>query len=370
MTISFGLRDSYVSVAGIGTIVADHVFVASGGQFYRYHGSRGGGTVWNILAHLAQAGFNATAYGSRAADGPGIEATGELKSLGVDISKLIESVGKRSLVFTQWLNDDIRHGPAKPQNNFSLECPICGRVPARDQMLEFTSGQFKPGETSGSVALVCADRLTSATVAAARNARAAGSFSALDLGGVAGLSHSARADLAEWVGEFDLVAMPAAVAAWLVSGPASEFSSRLLSNHTAVLTITRGKQGYELFLRAADGDTIFRKGRSPDTERVVDATGAGDAFMAALIGNALRLGKADGKDRRLHFRPGDRETLMAALTAAPVSVLGGVGARSCFPECPDRTDWGKRLAPLRGRTLDDLRRHYAEVRPCYFCALD
>jgi sugar/nucleoside kinase (ribokinase family) len=78
---------------------------------------------------------------------------------------------------------------------------------------------------------------------------------------------------------------------------------------------------------------------APDVKHVVDATGAGDALTAALVGGALRLGKAGDGKQGLYFCAGDRHTLMAELKAAPLNVLDGIGARAGFPEYPAHTDW-------------------------------
>jgi sugar/nucleoside kinase (ribokinase family) len=195
-------------------------------------------------------------------------------------------------------------------------------------------------------------------------------LSALDLGGVPGAGPNDRSERSAWIGAFDVVAMPAAVASWLAHGATHALFERLSAHRTRVLAITRGQQGYELLLRGAAGEVLSAASAAPDVKQVMDATGAGDALTAALLGGALRLGKTGAGEQQLYFCAGDRDLLMAELRDAPLSVLGGIGARAGFPENPNHTDWARRLAPLRGQPLDELKEQYGGVRPCWFCTAE
>jgi sugar/nucleoside kinase (ribokinase family) len=214
---------------------------------------------------------------------------------------------------------------------------------------------------------VCADRLTLETVTAARQARRTGCFTALDLGGTAGLSRRNRHELVAWAGEFDLVSLPLKVASWLTDGEISDFVRSVRSNRTAALALTKGPDGFDLFLRGEDDATSTCTSAAPDAEPVVDACGAGDAFMAALIACTVQRGIPDERAHRLRYCTADRDAMVAALREAPVTSLGGMGARAAFPEGPDHGRWSMRLSLLRGRILDELRRQFADVRPCCFC---
>jgi sugar/nucleoside kinase (ribokinase family) len=358
------------TIAGIGAIAVDHVFVARQGHPFRYHSSRGGGSVWNLLAHLAQAGFTTMACGAYAGDELGTEAVHELAYLGVDISGLARLAGKHSPVFTQWLDNESRHGPPIPQDNFTLDCPICGRAPSSDDVVQFSSPLFAPGAFHRDRSFVCTDRLTAETISAGRRATQTGSMTALDLGGVSGLKGLDLGEPSNWVSEFDVVAMPNAVASLLTCTTVADFAEKLLANRTAALAITRGRDGFHLYLRASDGAMIACTSSAPAVAHVVDASGAGDAFMARLIECALQLGTMETDDRRVSFPDSCLEAISAKLRAAPIRVLGGVGARAALPECPARTRWSKRLASLRGQPLEALRGQLANTRPCCFCGRD
>jgi hypothetical protein len=147
LTYRSGSRSLSANIVGIGTIVAEHVIATDGSGLCRYYGSRGGGSVWNILSHLARAGLRTTARGTYAMDEPGTEAVRDLEFLGVATSKLTSIAGKRSLIFTQWFREDMRHGPAIPQEDFSTECPLCRRTPAPAEVPEFMAALFTPDET-------------------------------------------------------------------------------------------------------------------------------------------------------------------------------------------------------------------------------
>jgi sugar/nucleoside kinase (ribokinase family) len=352
-------------VVGIGAIAVDHVFVAQSGRSFCYHASRGGGSVWNLLAHLARAGFKTMACGAFADDDLGTEAVGELAHLGVDTSRLVRRTGKHTPVFTQWLDEDWRHGPPVPQENFTVDCPICGRISC-DDAVQFSGSLFAVDAHPRPLA-VCADRLTSETISVVRAAARSGCLTALDLGGVSGLKDRDRRELGDWIGEFDLVAMPSAVASWLADTTVAQFAARLLARRTGALAVTCGRDGFHLNLRAANDDAMARTSAAPSVAHVVDATGAGDAFMAQFIDCVLQSAARQATDWRLSFPDADVDAIVAKLRAAPVGVLGEVGSRGTLPAHTPSTGWAMRLAALRGQPLEALRRQFAEARPCSFC---
>lgn len=351
-----------IKVAGFGVLAADHVFVADKNGDQRYHGSRGGGTVWNVLARLSQSGARTLACGAYATDGPGAQALAELRWLGIDTTALHATDG-HTPTFTQWLNDDMRHGADMPQHQFTTDCPVCERPPGAFAAPDPRSVQL------GDSALLCVDRLTPETARAARMARKQGALTAIDLGGVAGLAPRSRPRLLKDMTLFDLIAMPGPVATWLCGRPVDAFAKELIEQGASAVAITHGRDGFELTVRIQD-DTITRRACVAAETNVADATGAGDAFLAALIAGALDPSMARADTARLGFRLEALDALASALQAAPLGVLGGVGARFGLCEHPTLTDWGSRLAPLRGFTLDELRRRAGGARPCWFCDLE
>jgi sugar/nucleoside kinase (ribokinase family) len=352
----------HFKVAGIGVLAVDHVFAAEPGEPFRYRGSRGGGSVWNVLAHLAQAGVGAIACGACGADDAGKEAAHELSELGVDIRGLAYPAGTRTPIFTQWLDESSRHGPAIPQDNFTVDCAVCGRPPPAD-IARFSGALSAPAD----VRCVCADRLIDETAPAIRRARDLGMTTALDLGGTAGIKDVDRALLRGRIGDFDIVAMPGAVASWLGETEAEVFAEALIGNGAGAVLVTGGRDGFRLRLRGPDGGLLRLDSAPYPIAAVVDATGAGDAVMARLIECSLRMATPAAGARGLTF-PGDAPAALAeALRAAPAETLGGVGARASLPAAPPATAWGKRLASLQGTPLDGLRERLADTRPCVFC---
>lgn len=69
-------------IVGCGELIYDHVFVASA-QSVTYYGSRGGGSVFNLLANVAALGGKASAVGVAGRDTFGDAARAELQTLGV-----------------------------------------------------------------------------------------------------------------------------------------------------------------------------------------------------------------------------------------------------------------------------------------------
>jgi sugar/nucleoside kinase (ribokinase family) len=351
-------------VVGIGAIAIDHVFVAAQGQPFHYHMSRGGGSVWNVLGHLAWAGFSTMACGVHADDELGTEAIRELAHFGVEVSGLVCCAGRCTPVFTQWLDEESRHGPSIPQDNFTTDCPICRRTPS-DDVVEFSDAFFVMSSLPQHL-LVCTDRLTRETISAIRRAARSGSVTALDLGGASGLKGRDRGELCDWVGEFDVVALPSAVASWLSDATIEDFTARVLANRTSALAITDGRAGFRLFLREPGNGMMACVSPAPAVPHVVDASGAGDVFMARLVECTLQLAaREDGG--RLSFPPDCLDAVAVVLRTAPIGILGGIGSRATLPSPAPTTSWGKRLATRRGQSLEVLREQLANTRPCCFC---
>lgn len=94
-----------------------------------------------------------------------------------------------------------------------------------------------------------------------------------------------RADLVG-VSRHDLPAeaRPADLLGWLRAG--------------ARLVVTDGPNGGRILLRTDNGSVRTRRYRAVAADRVVDPTGAGDVFLAALLADAIREGTAGSVSRR------------------------------------------------------------------------
>ena len=314
-------------VGGMGLVAVDHVFVAEHGGPYIYHATRGGGSVWNALARLTALGHPTKAFGTCAKDQQGIEALHELAFLGIDTTAMSIAEDGITPVFTQWLNETNRDGPATPQDNFTLACPVCEHLPDLSSFVQFAPPALDIVEADGSLRVACFDRLTDCTVDAKRSAVRAGAFAAIDLGGLSGLISRNKSELVTQLREFELVSMPGAVASWLTADRPEDLAAMLFSGRTGILALTNGRDGFNLFVRSPAHSIQSTNSPAPLAAHVVDACGAGDAFMAALISCALELGASDGKPPFLALPLDAIDGMVRVLRAAPCDVLRGIGAR-------------------------------------------
>jgi sugar/nucleoside kinase (ribokinase family) len=98
----------------------------------------------------------------------------------------------------------------------------------------------------------------------------------------------------------------------------------------ATLVITRGERGGSVFTRALVGRSALRTYPASPRRSVVDPTGAGDVFLAALLATAIdgaRLGVGSGWTARLRFAAAAAALVVEAPGLAGVPDLAAVRSR-------------------------------------------
>ena len=258
--------------------------------------SRGGGAGANVAAHLAGLGTPVTFAGCVGDDAAGTGLVAELLAAGVTpavrtvpgaatgtIVSLVEPGGQRSML-------------ADRGANLALE-PADVPVPAPGGHLHLSGySLFAPGPRAAVLAALAAARAAGCTVSV--DPASTGPLAAY--GVERWLADTAAATLV----------LPNADEARLLTGCADPAAAaRALAARHAVAVVTLGADGA---LWAA-GDVLVHRPAHP--ARVVDTTGAGDAFTAGLLSVWLAA------------RDGDPVTALEAGLARAASVVARPGAR-------------------------------------------
>ncbi|MGY1730418.1 carbohydrate kinase family protein [Geodermatophilus sp. SYSU D01045] len=288
-------------VVVVGDLATDVVAVLSGGPA---PGSdrpavirtRGGGAGANVAAHLAALGVPVTLAGCVGDDPAGAALVAELAAAGVGLAvrtvpgaasgtivSLVEPDGQRSMLADRGANLDLRPGDVPP--------PVPG------------------GHLHVSGYTLLDERPRAAGLAALAAARVAGCTVSLDPASTGPLTgYGVDRWLADTAGA-DLL-LPNADEARLLSGCADVVdAARALAARHGAVAVTLGADGA---LWAA-GTAVLHRPAHP--ARVVDTTGAGDAFTAGLL--AVWLGGPDA----------DPAAALDAGLARAAEVVGRPGAR-------------------------------------------
>lgn len=145
----------------------------------------------------------------------------------------------------------------------------------------------------------------------------------------------ARAAAERFVALSDVVKASDEDLEWLYPGRSALDSARLwLDQGCSVVVVTRGSKGPWGVCTAGETEV-----KAPATS-VVDTVGAGDSFMAALLGALVDL-KLDGAHRREELRRITHEQLTAVLTYAARAAAVTVSRAGANP--PSRNELGEHL---------------------------
>lgn len=370
------------AIIGVGELILDHVwdtvgparsgragpaepedaFVAG-----HLHSTRGGGTVFNVLATLAQLGWAATAAGSAGSDHAGKFALRDLDHVGVDTTAMRAAPQRRTRLIFEMLGVDDATQVGGAAHSFTTKCPVCSQR-ISDASRPVVRPSPEPAVAPGTWAVY--DQLTTSRVIHAQAARAAGAQTVLDLGAVGYLRYQPTAKILANLREFDLVFLNGKVAASLARR--TRTSEERLSDYLpgATLVLTQGPSGA---LVTAERGKRYRVA-APPTARLVDDSGAGDALCAWTLNYLHQLAtghsSAGVTSAAVSAPSGAVNTEMVAQAAAlaeehVATVLERVGARGHLPPAPRDVHYDD----LRGRTGTELRRATRQAGQCALCDL-
>jgi sugar/nucleoside kinase (ribokinase family)/fructoselysine-6-P-deglycase FrlB-like protein len=343
-------REYPPSVIGFGEAILDYVWrpEPDGGVIVDI---RGGGSIFNILANLAQRGWQARLQGAAGLDEGGRFAIDDLAALDVDVGKVEFQPRRRTrLIFeTLAVDDSLQVGGMA--HAFTTKCPVCGQR-VRDRQRPTLPLVVDPTPRVGEWAIY--DQLTRGRIAHAQQARAAGARTVLDLGAVSYLRYQPTALILSHLREFDLVFLNQRVAMSLTNriGATAQDLSALLA--ATIVVTTQGPHGAVV----SDASGFSERHPAPSISKLVDDSGAGDALCSYTL------------DYLAHQHA---DTLTAAMVATAVGhaqellapVLMQIGARGHLPKAPPSPIFDG----LRGRTVGGLAAQSVDERQCALCFL-
>ncbi|MFL1592777.1 PfkB family carbohydrate kinase [Rhodococcus ruber] len=342
-------------VIGMGEVILDHIWRPSpmGGTV---EGSRGGGSVFNVLANLAALGWESQLFGVAGLDTAGRYAVQDLINLGVNVKHVEFQPRRRTRLIFEALDAAENHRIGGVAHSFSTKCPACQqRILDRDRPVLRSIPNTEDISATWSVY----DQLTKSRVAHARLAKAAGITTVLDLGAVSYLRYQPTTLILSHLRTFDLVFLNQRVAVSLakrVNAPLNHLSAFLPST---VLVVTQGRHGATV--SDATGKSVHIP--APLVYEVVDDSGAGDALCSYTL-DALVVSE-HGRQLPRRLSGSAVAEAVAAVQSRLTPVLSHVGARGHLPPAPIMSEFER----LRGRHLDDLAIQAEHDQLCPLCQL-
>lgn len=342
-----------LSIVGVGELIFDHI--CSPGQRDNegsLRESRGGGSVFNILANLAQLGWNAAVQGVVGQDAAGDLALADLQGLGVDTTGVKQLPGRRTRLIFEVLGVRNSAQVGGTRHSFTTKCPVCSRRIETNQRPALRANTLKePVPTHWALY----DQLTAGRIEHAKEARKAGAGTVLDLGAVGYLRYQPTARILSHLRLFDLIFLNSKVAASITKRagiPEADLSSLLPGS---VLVVTRGEHGATV----TDSFGFTDRVRAPEVPRVLDDAGAGDALCAHTLNHLAR------STGLRNFRASEVAEALKKAEQEIIEVLGVIGARGHLPQAPTCAEFNK----LIGRSFDDVREESKRANICLLCKL-
>ena len=337
---------------GVGDLFVDHLFIREGLGGLRYAGSRGGGTVSNVVANVAHAGAPAAFVGVGGADVWGERARAELALLGVETEGVRLLPGRLTRAIFHIVTASRDQGQGRVSHVFRTTCVICGRTQPNARLARATASHLE--RAAGlRPACVVVDTLARDRVLLADELRTRGTFAILDIGRMAYLRRLPVTALLHPLRAFDVLFAPAEVV-------------RSLAARLELTEKKLAELGPQLAVVASDGDrglTLLPSGRStgrhlpaPTGVSVRDSTGAGDALIAMLAEQISLTGRRALSLRRFE------SILRRGIDTLP-AVLRAIGARGHIPELPRPAELGSFV----GQSAEAIAAATADASTCPFC---
>lgn len=341
------------SIVGVGELILDHICSPghndSDGTLRE---SRGGGSVFNVLANLSRLGWRTAAHGVVGDDQSGAVALADLDGLGVETHAVRSIAGKRTRLIFELLG--VREGAqvGGSRHSFTTKCPVCAQ---RIETSQRPTLKVDAIRTPSAAHWALYDQLTAGRIEHVQHARESGARAVLDLGAVGYLRYQPTARILSQLRQFDLIFLNSKVAASLAKR--ANVKEADLSNllPSSVLVITRGAFGATV----TDSHGFRARIAAPEVSRVYDDAGAGDALCANTLNN-------------LHGATGERELLASDVAFAVAQaedeiteVLGAIGARGHLAAGPSDHVFER----LYGRDFAQLREESAASGRCLLCHL-
>lgn len=340
-----------VRILGLGDLILDHIFARQGLADLRYCGSRGGGTIGNVLANAAAAGVASQVVGAVGGDTWGEATRAELAGYGVDVRHVATLPRKRTRVIFQLITSAREQSASSVSHVFTNRCPVCKRGQDSRSIARASKRELAPALRLRPGA-VLVDTLGKDRIELAGTYRQRGVLSVLDVGRSAYLRRQPIDSIATALGSFDILFAPREVVQEIGRRLGSESAAELSSDRDLAVVASDGDRGLAVFSPDGQGAQL----PAPFGARVRDSSGAGDALLARLL-TRLTLSGQGARSRRLV------QALAGALSALP-PVLDAVGARGHLPR-PE--SFPEPFPTLIGKTNMQIWDLIREGPRCPFC---
>lgn len=258
-----------MNVLGAGLITADILALCDASWHVKNSPAYfGGGTVCNILSHLAWNGWECAVLGGLGDDELGPIVSGDLARMGVDTTGLLIMDGEITRRIGHMISIE---GESKGKHRFDESCYACGSIYPPFPVLDFEVVRHVAERVIRPRTILLVDRANPLTLALARMAKSAGGLVVFEPGY---LSRNRRV-VEELIDIVDLLKYSTELK-W--DDVPFRRSPLARPKHANLIIETRGRTG----VRALHGNREIRLTTTPIME-IVDSAGAGDAFMAGLL---------------------------------------------------------------------------------------
>lgn len=280
---------SGISLYGLGKVIHDAHYERQAGELF-YRGSRGGGSVWNILANAASTGIPVGGIGVGGDDARAELVLQDNADLGIQ-NVFIDLLAGR-------ITGTMHHFPSSSANSSirfqtTSKCLRCFNRVSSAKLNE--SPRLNAGLDSLELlpSILVVDQLTQQTAGWAAASKVSGWTTAIDLGYPGYLRFSHANTLISQLRAFDLIVAQRGVASFLVGklqpGGTADDVARTLGT---ILLISDGDRGLSAYDGRGGRVKTFRV-EAPTTE-VVDTVGAGDTLLGGILSAAIKSGHRNG----------------------------------------------------------------------------
>lgn len=284
----------------------------------QYLGSRGGGSVWNILANAADHGISCRGIGVSGHDARSEIAIADNLALGLDMNWIESFDGRVTSSMHHFARAGV--GPLVKYQTSSM-CQRCHNRPQGPTIGASKRISAGPRDYGMSTAVFVADQLSQVTSAWAGDLRADGWTTAIDIGYPGYLRFTPRIELDALLRPFDFIIVQASVGHFLeqkLGGTMAQLAAHLRS----ALMVSDGESGMSAW-DARNASLVEFTVPAPICE-VRDTVGAGDALMGGILAELII--SASGSSVRTVSSREFEIACQAAMERVP-GVLGELGAR-------------------------------------------
>lgn len=357
-------------VVGFGEITYDHIFHETDDALIYIH-SRGGGTVWNILANLARLNRSTHAIGVYGEVTPyGYNAKLELNKLGVNTNYLVPVAKKATRLIFQLVD---KRKPQKYNHKFTRKCPICGNKRANHELAVSKHYRFKSAFDWRNQSVLVVDNITKDRLNATKKAKEINPnlLTVLDIGRIGHLRYQPIANIFSSIQCYDFIFIDIKTYESLLQrlGQEDDDLSVFFSptSQLKLLVTLGGLTGLSAYFLDSYRNTHRFDLNPPNNLDIEDAAGAGDALIANTL-NFLLKNYFDETDKRFKL---DINAIRQSLKYSRnkiLPVLSNVGARGHLPvhQVADESTIVQELANL---TTNDIKGLIKDRDCCPYCFL-